>query len=62
MRAVKNDRIVLQYVKCKIHKICETAIVQNGITLQFVPDDIQTNEMCLNTVRDKWGLTICIKK
>lgn len=51
MEAVKQDGLLLNYVKCKSESICLEAVKQNGNAFKFVPKNMHSELLLINVLK-----------
>lgn len=56
LRAVKENGMILEYIKNPTEELCIEAVRQNGYALEYVRE--QTEEMCIEAVKQLRGVTI----
>lgn len=49
LRMVRQDGLLLRYVKNKTKRICYEAVTQNGFALEFVPE--QSHQICIAAIK-----------
>lgn len=52
LEAVSNDASTLQFVHEQTEKICRTALKNNTLAIQYIEPKFQTNDICLDVIRE----------